>query len=100
MAITITEERLNCGACKPESPNNSIYEGGAEWRYSDCKALEGFLYCTKLKNTVGVDESHTPLSMDLYFIVTDKYTECIGYHDELQCAALCPVDCHRQSRME
>ena len=24
---------------------------------------------------------------------TDKCTECVGFHDEPQCAAVCPVDC-------
>ena len=27
------------------------------------------------------------------FIATDKCTECKGFHDEPQCAAVCPVDC-------
>ena len=31
--------------------------------------------------------------MDVYFIVNDKCTECVGFHDEPQCAAVCPVDC-------
>ena len=31
--------------------------------------------------------------MDVYFIVTDKCTECKGFHEEPQCAAVCPVDC-------
>ena len=26
MAIIITEECINCGACEPECPNNAIYE--------------------------------------------------------------------------
>jgi NAD-dependent dihydropyrimidine dehydrogenase PreA subunit len=30
MAIKITEECINCGACEPECPNNAIYEGGAD----------------------------------------------------------------------
>ncbi|MEC5165360.1 ferredoxin [Flavobacterium sp. PL11] len=25
--------------------------------------------------------------------MADKCTECIGFHDEPQCAAVCPVDC-------
>ena len=29
----------------------------------------------------------------MYFIVPDKCTECKGFHDEPQCAAVCPVDC-------
>ena len=31
--------------------------------------------------------------MDPCYITTDKCTECIGFHDELQCAAVCPVYC-------
>ena len=31
MAILITDECINCGACEPECPNTAIYEGGIEW---------------------------------------------------------------------
>jgi ferredoxin len=31
--------------------------------------------------------------MDTYYIVSDKCTECVGFHDEPQCASVCPVDC-------
>ena len=31
MAIMITEECINCGACEPECPNTAIYEGGVDW---------------------------------------------------------------------
>ena len=41
MAITITDECINCGACEPECPNNAIYEGGVEWRLSDGTSLHG-----------------------------------------------------------
>ena len=27
MAIIITDDCINCGACEPECPNNAIYEG-------------------------------------------------------------------------
>lgn len=27
MAIIITDNCINCGACEPECPNNAIYEG-------------------------------------------------------------------------
>ncbi len=30
---------------------------------------------------------------DYYYIVPDKCTECVGFHEEPQCAAVCPVDC-------
>ena len=32
-------------------------------------------------------------SDEVYYIVSDKCTECKGFHDEPQCAAVCPVDC-------
>jgi ferredoxin len=30
---------------------------------------------------------------DIYIIDPAKCTECVGHHDEEQCAAVCPVDC-------
>ena len=41
MAIKITDECINCGACEPECPNNAIYEGGAEWRFADGTGVKG-----------------------------------------------------------
>ena len=73
MATVITEECINCGACEPECPNTAIYEGGAEWE------LDG--------------KTHPTLNDDLYYIVPDKCTECVGFFDQEQCAAVCPVDC-------
>ena len=43
--------------------------------------------------TVDADDNQEPVDMDLYYIVTDKCTECKGFHEEPQCAAVCPVDC-------
>ena len=91
MAIKITDECINCGACEPECPNNAIYEGGAEWRFSDGTALTGEI--NMQGKSMQADDPHTPKAMDLYFIVSDKCTECKGFHDEPQCAAVCPVDC-------
>ena len=48
MAIKITDECINCGACEPECPNNAIYEGGNEWRLADGTSLKGGV--TLLKN--------------------------------------------------
>ncbi len=92
MAIIITDECINCGACEPECPNNAIYEGGAEWRYSDGTGLKGKITLPDGK-VVDADEDQEPVDMDVYFIVPDKCTECVGFHDEPQCAAVCPVDC-------
>jgi ferredoxin len=84
MAIYITHDCINCGACEPECPNTAIYEAGAEWKlgdktFSDSTSPGGF------KGEFW--------SVDYYYIVPDKCTECKGFHDEPQCAAVCPVDC-------
>lgn len=102
MAIMITDECINCGACEPECPNNAIYEGGAEWRFADGTSLKGDIL-TPSGNADTAERKHEPKSMDIYYIVSDKCTECVGFHDEPQCAAVCPVDCcvddpdHRES---
>jgi ferredoxin len=92
MAIIITDECINCGACEPECPNNAIYEGGDEWRVSDGTSVSGDF---KLMDgsSIDADATQEPVSMDYYYIVPDKCTECKGFHDEPQCAAVCPVDC-------
>jgi ferredoxin len=93
MAIKITDECINCGACEPECPNNAIYEGGAEWRYADGTGVKGNFKGHNSGKEVDAEAPQTPKSMDLYYIVSDKCTECVGFHDEPQCAAVCPVDC-------
>ena len=69
MAIIITDECINCGACEPECPNTAIYEGADDWRYSDGTSLTGEVVLPNGKK-VNADESQEP-----------------------QCAAVCPVDC-------
>jgi len=39
MAIMITDDCINCGACEPECPNTAIYEASYEWKYSDGTSL-------------------------------------------------------------
>jgi ferredoxin len=73
MSTLITEECINCGACEPECPNTAIYEGGAPWE------LDG--------------ASNPALKQDIYYIAPQKCTECVGFFDQEQCAAVCPVDC-------
>lgn len=103
MAIKITEECINCGACEPECPNNAIYEGGAEWRFSDGTSIKG-MFAKMDGSEIDADAPQSANSMDTYYIVSDKCTECVGFHDEPQCAAVCPVDCcvddenHRESK--
>ena len=87
----ITDECINCGACEPECPNNAIYEGGVEWRWADGTDLK----TVKLDDgsEIDADEANDPVSDEFYYIVTAKCTECQGFHEEPQCAAVCPVDC-------
>ncbi len=73
MSTVITEECINCGACVPECPNEAIYEGGAQWE------TDGAAY--------------PALQEDIYYIVPEKCTECVGFFDQEQCAVVCPVDC-------
>ena len=73
MATAITEECINCGVCLPRCPNNAIYEGG------HASELNG--------------EMRPPLAEDIYYIAPDKCTECVGFFDHEECAAICPVDC-------
>lgn len=92
MSIKITDECINCGACEPECPNHAIYKNAEDWSYSDGTDLSGDVTLPNNK-TVNADNRNTALSMDYYYIVSDKCTECKGFHDEPQCAAVCPVDC-------
>ena len=73
MATVITDECINCGACEPECPNTAIYQGGVEWELN------------------GV--THPAISNDIFYIVPEKCTECVGFFDHEACAAVCPVDC-------
>ena len=82
MAIKITEDCILCGACEPECPNNAIYEPDTAWKFSDGTTLKD----DKEREDGGFSD-------EFYFIATDKCTECVGFHEEPQCAAVCPVDC-------
>ena len=73
MATIITSECINCGACEPECPNTAIYQGGVEWE------LNGAM--------------HPAIAQDIFYIVPEKCTECVGFYDHEACAAVCPVDC-------
>jgi ferredoxin len=75
----------------PECPNNAIYEPGVEWSFADGTEATG-----QIAHNGGMIDANTKLaalSDSIYFIVPDKCTECVGFHDEPQCASVCPVDC-------
>jgi ferredoxin len=92
MAIKITDECINCGACEPECPNNAIYEGGTEWAMADGTTVKG-AYTLMDGSVTDANDMHAPVAVDVYYITPNKCTECQGFHEEPQCAAVCPVDC-------
>lgn len=73
MATLITIDCINCGACEPECPNTAIYQGGVEWELGDTTS--------------------PAISEDIFYIVPQKCTECVGFYEQEACAAVCPVDC-------
>ncbi|MGQ9864458.1 MAG: 4Fe-4S dicluster domain-containing protein [Bacteroidia bacterium] len=91
MAIHITDECINCGACEPECPNNAIYEGGIAWKYSQGTNLRGVIDLDGI--VLDAEAEHPPLSNEYFYIVPSKCTECTGFHETPQCAEVCPVDC-------
>ena len=56
MAIIITEDCINCGACEPECPNTAIYEGAEDWRYKDGTSLKGDIILTNGKNVTQTEQ--------------------------------------------
>ena len=91
MAIMITDECINCGACEPECPNTAIYEGGMEWTWGGGTSLKEVEIDGG--EVIPGDAAQPAISDEFYYIVSDKCTECMGFHEEPQCAAVCPVDC-------
>ena len=71
MAIIITDECINCGACEPECPNTAIYEGADEWRYSDGTSLEGKVVLPSGKE-VDANEVQVPISDEVYYISLNR----------------------------
>lgn len=71
MAMIITDDCINCGACAVECPTEAIFEPGES-------------YSINRKN-------FSPLSMEHFFIVTDLCDECSEI-TEIKCIAVCPMD--------
>jgi ferredoxin len=92
MALLITDACINCDACIAECPNNAIYEPDEEGSSSDGTLLRGIVRSLRGEE-IDADAKNSPLSDEFYYIVSDKCTECKGFHDEPQCAKVCPVDC-------
>lgn len=91
MALRITDACINCGACQIECPNNAIYEGAQNWSFAEGTSLKQVE--TQDGKILDAHIENPPLDDFIYYIVTDKCTECNGFHDEPQCAFVCPADC-------
>ena len=68
------------------------YEASDDWRYSDGTSLKGDIVLTSGKE-VNAEVVQEAISDEIFYIVPSKCTECVGFHEEPQCAAVCPVDC-------
>ena len=91
MGIKITDECINYGACEPECPNNAIYEVAEEWKFSEGTVLkEQFIDANGKK--IDPDEMQDSLIDVVNYIVPVKCTECVGFYEGPQCAAVCPDD--------
>ncbi len=78
MAIKITDECINCGACEPECPNNAIYEGGVEWAMADGTTVKGS-FTLMDGSALDADQRNAPVSVDTYYIVPNKCTGMPGF---------------------
>lgn len=71
MAMIITDECINCGACKVECPTEAVYEPG-----------EG--YQVNKKNYPSVSDEY-------FFIASEICNECEGF-EKIRCINVCPMD--------
>lgn len=61
MSVIIDESCITCNACVEVCPVNAI-----------------------------LDDEHNPLDEKRYYVQPEKCVECVGIHDDAQCAAICP----------
>ena len=73
MAIKITDECINCGACEPECPNNAIYEGSMPWKMSEGTNLSGLTQSISGEE-IDADKSMNAIDEEFYYIVPSKCT--------------------------
>jgi len=61
MAVIIDETCITCDACAQNCPVNAI-----------------------------LDDEHNPTGNKRYYVQPEKCVECVGIHEDPQCAAICP----------
>jgi ferredoxin len=70
--LLITEDCINCRACDLICPSNAIYPSS--------------------KDYVLNNKNYRALSMEHYYIVTEKCSFCEGVHAAPECISICPMD--------
>jgi ferredoxin len=91
MAFLINDYCVICGACEAECPNQAIYEPGVSWSMADSTRLKNQIFFKDGKPQ-STEQRFPALSDEIFYIVPEKCTECVGFHEEPLCAAVCPVD--------
>ena len=88
MAIKITEECINCGACEPEARIMQFMKAALNG-HTDGITVNGPF--TLIDGTeVDAEQSIAPIATDIYYITPNKCTECQGFHEEPQCGSRLP----------
>jgi ferredoxin len=77
MAIIITDECINCGACEPECPNTAIYEG-AMIEIQRRNKLKGKVILPD-GTEIDSDEAQTPISDEVYYILFQENVQNVRF---------------------
>ncbi|WGH26688.1 MAG: 4Fe-4S dicluster domain-containing protein [Candidatus Shikimatogenerans bostrichidophilus] len=93
MSLKITKDCINCGACELECPNKAIYEGGKKWQLSEGTSIKEKFILNKKNKKVFKYKKYYPIKKNIYYIVKEKCTECIGFYKNPKCASVCPINC-------
>jgi ferredoxin len=90
MAIIITDECINCGACEPGVPIQQYMKVQMIGDTKDGTKLKGrWFYLMGLKWMLKMHKRRYLMR----YITLFQENVRNGFHDEPQCAAVCPVDC-------
>ena len=71
MAVMITDDCINCGACASECPADAIYEPGENYQVNKIV--------------------YPALSNDHFYIVSNLCNQCSGFNI-VKCISICPMD--------
>jgi len=75
MAMIVTNDCINCGACVVECQTEAICGPGSSLKINGGKL--------------------TPLTFDHFFIIVNKCNECLDFN-YIKCISICPMDAIRK----